>query len=206
MAIFKPIRQFFKKLHLQYEVHPFKRWVFRSNHLRIVVGSGGIYYKGWISTDIENLNLLKINNWQKYFKSESIDAILAEHVWEHLTEEEGTIAAKNCYYFLKPGGYLRVAVPDGYNPSPAYIQDVKINGRGFGASDHKVLYNYQTFTYLFSKIGFSVVQLEYFDSDGKFHFTEWDPEKGQIYRSKLFDKRNNNGIIRYNSIILDCYK
>lgn len=37
---------------------------------------------------------------------------LAEHVWEHMTYEEGCQAAKNCYDYLADGGYLRVAVPD----------------------------------------------------------------------------------------------
>ncbi|EPZ57278.1 hypothetical protein H477_2356 [[Clostridium] sordellii ATCC 9714] len=29
-----------------------------------------------------------------------------------MTKEEGIVAAKNCYDFLKEGGYIRVAVPD----------------------------------------------------------------------------------------------
>lgn len=38
--------------------------------------------------------------------------MLAEHVWEHMTKEEGIMAAKHCYEFLQDGGYIRVAVPD----------------------------------------------------------------------------------------------
>lgn len=33
--------------------------------------------------------------------------ILAEYVWEHISEIEGIVASKNCYDFIKPGGYLR---------------------------------------------------------------------------------------------------
>lgn len=58
------------------------------------------------------MNLLSIESWNKLSEPESIDALLAEHVWEHLTYEEGIMAAKHCYKFLKPGGYIRCAVPD----------------------------------------------------------------------------------------------
>lgn len=58
------------------------------------------------------MNLLSLESWNKLSEPESIEALLAEHVWEHLTYEEGIIAAKHCYQFLKPGGYIRCAVPD----------------------------------------------------------------------------------------------
>ena len=57
-----------------------------------------------------------------YFNEGSIDAILAEHVWEHLAEEEGLAAAKCCYRYLRPGGYLRVAVPDGFHPDANFTR------------------------------------------------------------------------------------
>jgi predicted SAM-dependent methyltransferase len=58
------------------------------------------------------------DTWKFFFQESSLDAILAEHVWEHLSLNEASIAAKNCFKYLKHGGYVRVAVPDGYHPSP----------------------------------------------------------------------------------------
>ena len=58
----------------------------------------------------------------------------------------------------------------------------------------------------FEKEGFKVNLLEYFDQEGKFHFLEWDPAEGNIIRSKRFDERNQDGNLRYTSIILDAYK
>ena len=97
-------------------------------------------------TDQDVLNLLVEGDWLAYFSPNSLDAILAEHIWEHLTPEEAAVAAMLCFKFLKPGGYLRVAVPDGFHPDPAYIEDVKPNGKGPGADDHKLLYTYHTFS------------------------------------------------------------
>jgi predicted SAM-dependent methyltransferase len=152
------------------------------------------------------LNLLSEGDWLRYLKKGSLDAILAEHVWEHLAPEESVIAAKNCFTFLKPGGYLRVAVPDGFHPDADYVESVRPGGSGCGAGDHKVLYTYDRFRDLFSSVGFDVILLEYFDERGKFHCQEWSSGDGFVERSKRFDSRNADGRLSYTSIILDARK
>lgn len=173
----------------------------KSLPLNIVVGSSSVFSQGWIPTDIEYLNLLKPSDWERYFKKNKIDVILAEHVWEHLSLDDGLIAARQCYSYLKSGGNLRVAVPDGNHPDLDYIKHVDV-----GSDDHKVLYDYKTFCKLFEKAGFSVELLEYFDEYHEFHYNEWDADKGKIHRSKRFDKRNIGDNLKYTSIILDAYK
>lgn len=121
---------------------------------RIIIGAGGKTFEGWIPTQIYTLNILKQDSWDRYFQKDSIDAMLAEHVWEHLSIEEGVEAARNCHTYLKPGGYLRVAVPDGLHPDPNYIEYVKPDGTGIGSEDHKVLYVYETFKEVFESAGF----------------------------------------------------
>jgi predicted SAM-dependent methyltransferase len=178
----------------------------RQPPIKIVIGAAGVSEGEWIATDIEYLNLLKPSHWKRYFKINTIEAILAEHVWEHLTQEDGLTAARQCFQYLKPGGYLRVAVPDGFHPDPDYIELVKVGGTGLGSSDHKVLYNYETLKKLFEKAGYEVRLLEYFDKRGSFKFLDWDEKAGKIFRSKRFDERNINGKLNYTSIILDAYK
>ena len=174
--------------------------------LRLVIGAGGICSVGWIPTEIDNLNLLNPKQWKSCFKQNTIDAILAEHVWEHLTVADGVKAAKQCYNYLKPGGYLRVAVPDGFCPDVEYIDCVRPGGSGSGAQGHKVLYNYQTFVEIFSGVGFRVDLLEYYDNRGEFHYVDWNPDNGIIRRSKRFDQRNEGGRLKYTSIIMDAHK
>lgn len=174
--------------------------------IRIIVGSGAVEQADWIATDIDPLNLLKPETWGKYFSNLSIDAILAENVWEKLTKEEGMIAANNCYQYLKEGGYLRVAVPDGFNPSKTYIEWVKPGGKGKGARNHKMLYNYRELKEVFEKVGFEVTLLEFFDERGNFHERPWNDYDGKINRSKRFDERNQDGQLNYTSIILDAKK
>jgi len=80
--------------------------------MKIIIGAGNTSYDGWISTQESELNLLKTCDFERMFAQELPEAFLAEHVWEHMTFEEGIAAAKNCYDFLANGGYMRVAVPD----------------------------------------------------------------------------------------------
>jgi len=174
--------------------------------LKIVIGSSGKFEEGWIPSEKHFLDLLDESTWSRYFKENEIDCLLAEHVWEHLTIEEGSRAALICYKYLKSDGWLRLAVPDGYHDNQKYLALVKPGGHGMGSEDHKVLYNYQTLSSIFQKAGFVVKCLEYFDEKKKFHFNEWARESGYVRRSIRYDFRNRNGITNYTSIILDAVK
>jgi predicted SAM-dependent methyltransferase len=174
--------------------------------IRIAVGALGRFEPGWVPTEIQFLNLLDPAHWERYFEPDSIDAILAEHVWEHLTPRQGLEAARRCHRYLKPGGYLRVAVPDGLHPDPDYIEHVRVDGIGPSAHDHKALYTYESLRELFERAAFSVNLLEYFDHEGRFHCQDWHPADGRIRRSSRFDERNRGGGLVYTSIVLDAVK
>ncbi len=172
----------------------------------IVVGASGVFEEGWIPTDVHTLNLLKPKRWLLFLKPGTIDVILAEHVWEHLTTTDGQTAATTCYMFLKKNAHLRIAVPDGFHPSKEYIDYVKPGGTGAGADDHKALYNYKSISTMLQQCGFSVKLLEYFDESGKFHFNPWDRKDGMVHRSSRYDERNSNGELNYTSLIVDAIK
>lgn len=183
------------------------RWYVKQNdNLKIVIGSSNVFEDGWCPTDIGNLNLLKIKSFNRLFKNRKIDAYLAEHVWEHLTLEDARIAAKNCYSYLNSGGYIRIAVPDGFHPDKNYINAVDIDGTGEGSDDHKILYNYKTLSDVFKSAGFRVELLEYFDEENNFQFNSWDKNQGMIHRSKRYDERNKQRPLAYASIIIDAFK
>jgi predicted SAM-dependent methyltransferase len=175
--------------------------------VKIIIGSSGTIYPGWIQTEVEFLNLLVDSDWERCFGDVRIDAMLAEHVWEHLNRSDGQKAAEQCFAYLKPGGYLRIAIPDGYHPDPKYIEHVRIGGSGPGADDHKMLYTTQSVLEVFSGVGFEVEFLENFDENGQFHEQAWNPEDGHIQRSRRFDSRNNGGqLLAYTSLIFDAKK
>jgi predicted SAM-dependent methyltransferase len=177
--------------------------------LRIIIGAGEQRYPGWIATQKDDLDLLKPESWEARYRPGTVDALLCEHVWEHVTEAEGRNAASLCFRFLKPGGYLRVAVPDGNFPDPEYQRGVQVGGPGpadHPAVDHKIVYDYQLLTDVFKGTGFEVDLLEYCDENGRFHYNQWNPADGPIYRSLLSDHRNRDGKIGFASLIVDVRK
>ena len=177
--------------------------------IKIIIGASSQNYEGWIQTQEDKLDLLRLEDWEQSFKDRRIEAILSEHVWEHLTYEEGVQAAKICYKYLNTGGYIRCAVPDGYFLNEEYQNIVKIGGPGpldHPAASHKIVHNYKTMTTMFEEAGFEVELLEYCDEYGEFYSKDWNPEKGFIYRSKRFDHRNQNGNLVFVSLIVDAKK
>lgn len=173
----------------------------KAEQRRIIIGSSGTFMPGWVATDRELIDLLVDESWRRFFAPGSLDAILAEHVWEHLSAEQGRAAAATCFRYLKPGGYLRVAVPDGLHPDADYIRAVKPP-----ADEHQMLYTHASFARLFADAGFDVRLLEYFDEAGQFHFNEWQADDGMIRRSRRFDARNSGKRLGYTSIVLDAVR
>jgi predicted SAM-dependent methyltransferase len=218
--------------HRRFGQYRLKKILATSPRKRIVIGAWNRYDPGWIPTQRDFLNLLEPQHWERCFQPSSIEAMLAEHVWEHITEEEGRAAARTCFKYLSPGGYLRVAVPDGLLPDPAYVELVKAGAQpdeddgapasasdeGGNAPNHKALYTYRTLSKVFESAGFRVVLYEYFDEAGTFHCHHWDRKAGTIWRSKRFDPRDRDGkllsvypgsmdeYLSYSSIVLDAVK
>lgn len=177
--------------------------------LRIILGAGAQRWPGWSATQREDLDLLLPATWEAFLGERRADALLCEHVWEHLTEDEGRAAATICYRFLKPGGLLRCAVPDANFPDADYQRAARPGGPGpadHPAADHKIVYDHRRFAAVFADAGFTVDLLEWCDESGRFHFNYWDPADGPIYRSLRSDHRNADGKLGFVSLILDAHK
>jgi predicted SAM-dependent methyltransferase len=202
----KRVRKVYRKLRREYNRRfgpsRLRKMLASSGPRKIVIGSSSLHDSGWTPTDREFLDLLKPADWERAFPPNSIDAMLAEHVWEHLPPEGAGDAAATCFKYLKPGGYMRIAVPDGLHPSPSYNELVRVGS----PNDHKVLYTYKTLKEQFERAGFRVHLYEYYDESGKFHDHPWDRKAGTIWRSKRLDKRNRDGNLNFTSIILDAVK
>lgn len=81
------------------------------------IGSGPIYMDGWVNIDWGEhfrtdlcIDCLKLD---KFVAADSIDRILSTHHLEHLAypaDVQSFLA--QCYRVLRPGGVMRLAVPD----------------------------------------------------------------------------------------------
>jgi predicted SAM-dependent methyltransferase len=162
--------------------------------MRVIVGAGDQTQPGWLSLQHNELDIRDREQWARLFTPNSLDAVLSEHVLEHLTLEEANAAARNIYEFLAPAGYWRIAVPDANNPDPVYQEMCRPGGAGrlklefWGnflrpdAPGHREHYDVKSLASLLSGVGFNVSPLEWYDVGGQFHCMPWRRESGDIWR------------------------
>lgn len=117
--------------------------------LKLNLGCGSVRPNGWINTDSSlNANLQRIplvgrplarifnpvqydssnlvymnlnKNWN--YLSNSVDIVYASHLFEHLTLKSADLFLEEAYRTLKPGGVIRIVVPDLYKISKKYISE-----------------------------------------------------------------------------------
>lgn len=157
--------------------------------VRVIIGSGPQRLEGWLATDIDKLNIVEDASWHRLFRPDSIDRLLAEHVLEHLSLREFHDTLEHAYRYLKPGGLLRLAVPDAFHPSRYYYNLVKPGGWET-PYEHMLFLDHDILSRVACEIGFEVRLLEYFDENGVFHDTDYKSEDGIIQRCA----RNNLGL------------
>lgn len=175
--------------------------------MKLIIGAGGKTQDGWTSTEQSQLDLLREDDFVRILNGAvGLEAIVAEHVLEHLSEEEAKIAIGNCYKYLSVNGRLRIAVPDGFHPDKDYIEYVRPGGVGSGADTHQKLYTYRELGNLLMDAGFGVQYLEWWDETGYFNARLWNEKDGYIERCVANDPRNNDGKPHYTSLMLDGIK
>ncbi len=174
-----------------------------SRKVKVMIGSSGFTQKGFISTEIDTLDITSSMNWRWMFNKNSIDNLLAEHVLEHLTYKHVESALRNCYKYLKPGGKFRIAVPDKNRKEYLYKKEVAPPAYG-----HKSYFEIAGLTKLLESVGFRVEPLEYFDDKGTFNSKKWEIGDGKVRRSLKYDKQKKfkKGKLFYTSLIVDAIK
>lgn len=82
--------------------------------VKLNLGCGEFPIDGWHNLDIiKHPGVIQTNLAHGIpFANNSVDAIRSEHFLEHLTLLEGKYVIKESYRCLKPGGVIRIAVPD----------------------------------------------------------------------------------------------
>jgi len=117
--------------------------------IKLNLGCGSVRPERWINTDSSlNANIQKIPlvgkpiaklfnpveydssnfrymnlNKRWGFADNSVDVVYASHLFEHLSLKSAALFMKESYRCLKPGGVIRIVVPDLYKISKKYIQD-----------------------------------------------------------------------------------
>jgi SAM-dependent methyltransferase len=90
--------------------------------LLLHLGSAGFRKPGWVNVDLVGHRGELAWNLSRPlpFADDSADGIFHEHLIEHLALEDGLGLTDECYRVLKPGGTLRIGVPDALAYARAY--------------------------------------------------------------------------------------
>ncbi len=138
-------------------------------------GRGYRYEPGWHLLDLQdadiNHDITKIP-WP--VEDDTYEAIFASHVLEHVSKAEAYSALAECHRILRPGGVIRIAVPDmdlfinaklggDAGPIAGYPwQDLNsLLGGGDAepilAMRHRYMYNFETLAWMLSVTGFKSI-------------------------------------------------
>jgi len=119
--------------------------------IKLNLGCGAVRPKGWTNTDSSLNSLLQqlpiIGNLlaRRYskvlyksgnarfmnlnkpwgFVSNTVDVVYASHLFEHLKLSSRDLFLKEAYRCLKPGGVIRLVVPDLYKHAKTYVERVE---------------------------------------------------------------------------------
>jgi predicted SAM-dependent methyltransferase len=98
----------------------FRSWLFERSKFRgkrnpkLNIGCGANVAPGWVNVDLEGPP--GVYRWDcrrgMPFDDESVDSIFAEHVFEHFDAVTGSKFLSECKRCLRPGGIVRIVVPD----------------------------------------------------------------------------------------------
>lgn len=154
------------------------------NHpLYLNLGSGprGLNQDNWVNVDgYEDTNIVYCMDFNKEFPFPDgcFEGIFCEHVLEHFDIEDGQKLLRECFRVLRPGGCLRIIVPDGkkimneYFNNPAKLLERRkvetacameaVNSYFRQRYEHKIAYDEELLEYQFVRAGFDRVSIASF--------------------------------------------
>lgn len=113
--------------------------------MKLHIGCGPIHLEGWVNIDIQQSHMpgvcMDCLQLSDAFGEGTVDLIFSCHMLEHLDYPDGAVRFfEQTFKVLKPGGTLRIVVPDLYAICRGYLggSDLKfIHGPDFPAYYHK---------------------------------------------------------------------
>ena len=163
----------YRKLLVNYfKILRFRTLLKKSSKLH--VGCGEVKIEGFINIDAIRTAatdfIAHIEDLPKYVLPNSIDFIYSSHMLEHLSRKDAVQVLKMYYDYLRPGGELRISVPDLKRLSSIadeqnlsfdemdLIQGVLMGGQNTKYNYHKSVYWFDLLKHILEEIGFRNVK------------------------------------------------
>lgn len=106
------------------------------------LGCGARFHPAWTNLDFvaSGPEVLTCDLRERFpFEDASFDVVYHSHVLEHFTPEEGDSFTREAVRVLKPGGWIRIAVPDLERIASLYLQNLEAAVTG----DHRAAQDYR---------------------------------------------------------------
>ena len=102
------------------------------------LGCGTRFHPDWINIDFVSSGEVMSCDLRKGipFSDASCDVIYHSHLLEHLSRARAATFLQECYRVLKPGGILRIVVPDLEGIVRSYLSQLEKKNQGAGGSDY----------------------------------------------------------------------
>ena len=106
------------------------------------VGCGHCYHDAWTNVDLiatgPGVQQVDLRRGLPY-QAASFEAVYHSHVLEHLLPEDAARMLRECQRVLRPGGILRVVVPDLEGIAKAYLQALEAasSGDAYAIANHR---------------------------------------------------------------------
>lgn len=132
--------------------------------MKIHLGCGKVYLHGWTNVDIFSSVQadLYCDITRLPFEKDSAEIIYASHVLEHVHRHMIVATLQHWREILKPGGILRLAVPDFAACSHRYektgnldeLMGLLYGGQNYPKNSHTIIFDHLTLTHALYRAGF----------------------------------------------------
>lgn len=154
------------------------------NKVRLNLGCGPKKIYGFLNIDIRpevNADITDDSMTLAKFENNSVDLIYTSHMLEHMFREDAKKALRRWYEVLKPGGVLRISVPDFEKLASHYMfyRNIKwiarfLNGAQKDLLDtHLALYDEPLLKEILEEIGFKDVRRYDHNKTEHFYVDDW---------------------------------
>jgi predicted SAM-dependent methyltransferase len=138
----------------------------RDGKLKLHLGCGTVNTPGYVNIDVapmSHVHLVQKIDRLARFKSNSVDFIYASHVLEHISHRETIKVLQEWKRVLKPGGLLRLSVPDFdallqiYGMSQNHLPSIErmlFGGQDYPGNAHFAAFNFDHIRSLLVQAGF----------------------------------------------------
>jgi len=167
--------------------------------LLLHIGCGPVYSPEFVNVDARPLPHVHVVTQNLFdlsaFANDTADLIYMCHLFEHIKRDEQQKVLLEMKRVLKPGGVLRLSVPDFdkliamYHATGNSIKAIQFNlygGQDYDYNYHYAAFNVEEMTWLFKSVGFSAVR-HWDPNNCDYHNFDDHANKLIAWEGKLYD-------------------